>query len=271
MNAMLRVACFLCLIGPGLLGAEQPKADAFVEAWKSGKPLPAFSGSLEEAYALQRAWVPRTLDEQGVGGVKGGVVTPAGQARFGIEEPVGALLRASGRLQAGVKPRVSLKRFPGLKLETEIGFVLARDLEKLPENLAAFKQQVRSVVAVVELVAGRWETGGKLTAEQLAAVNVLAAGTIVGLEADPAAVDPGRLKLRFSKDDQPLHEAHGSDCWKGPWETAFWLAGFAHRQGISLKAGHLIICGALGKIHVAEPGRYRYDAGQLGLIEFEVE
>ena len=45
--------------------------------------------------SLQRAIEQKGPDEAGSGGVKGGVVTPAGQKRLGVTEPVGAILRAA--------------------------------------------------------------------------------------------------------------------------------------------------------------------------------
>ncbi|MDF1813310.1 MAG: fumarylacetoacetate hydrolase family protein [Verrucomicrobiales bacterium] len=248
------------------------EADPYVDAWNSGKPLPYIENlALQEAYDLQRAWVLRTLDEAGIGGVKGGVVSPGGQKAFAITEPVGAILRAGGRYEARDKPEISLQVFPGLKLETEIGFVIGKQVDQKLESVDQFKDHVSAIIPAVELISGNWQKpNGKLTAEALAAINVSAAGYIVGSPVDPAAIDPKELSLYLAKDGEQLHSAPGRDCWKGPWETGLWLTNFAQRQGINLQPGQVIICGALGQIQPAETGRYRYDAGELGVIEFSV-
>ena len=261
-------------------GDEHPLqviANRFETAWNEGMPLPAISKlkpdvTLDKAYNVQRAWVRRTLDEKGIGGVKGGVVSPGGQKWLGVEEPVGAILRASGRFNAKDAPVISMEKFPGLKLETEIGFVIGKRVVGKLVSVADFKTHVRGIVPAIELISGDWEGGeGKPNAADFAAINVSAAAYIVGEPVAPDAIDPKAITLSLSKDGKKLHEAPGSDCWKGPWETGLWLANFAHRQGITLEPGQVIICGALGKIQKAEAGNYRYDAGDLGEIRFQVQ
>lgn len=254
----------------------QQIANRVESTWQAGQPLPAISRldpniSLPQAYEIQRAWVRRTLDNAGIGGVKGGVVSPGGQKWLGVDEPVGAILRASGRFDAKDRPKILLEKFPGLKLETEIGFVVSKRIVGNIDSLEDFKAHVSATVPVIELVSGQWEGGeGKPTAADFAAINVLAAGYIIGAPVAPDAIDPKAVTLTLFKDGTKLHQAPGSDCWKGPWETGLWLANFAHRQGVFLEPGQVIICGALGKIQPAASGNYRLDAGDLGVIEFQV-
>jgi len=252
-------------------------ADQFTEAWKSSKPLPAMSHlapeiTLEEAYNIQRTWVRETLDEAGIGGVKGGVVTPGGQEWLGIEEPVGAILRASGRFAGTDAPVISLKRFPGLKLESEIGFVIGEPITKRLSTVEEFRKHVGGIVPAIELISSEWEgTEGKPTPADFAAINVTAAGYILGSPVAVDALDPMDLQLSLLRGGEIINTAEGSDCWRGPWETGLWLAQFAHRQGIELQPGQVIICSALGKIVPGEAGNYRFDTGELGAFEFSVE
>ncbi len=259
-----------------LLGSTE-LGDRFVVAWRNGKPLPSLlalesDANLEEAYAIQRDWVMRTLGDPGIGGIKGGIVTPAGQKRLGVKEPIGAILRASGRLEAKSKPTISLKQFPNLKLETEIGFVVGKKIDRPITDLDAFKKHIKAIVPIIELPAGESKMANDAPNPiDLAALNVFSSGYIVGEPADPESLDPRALKLVFEKDGTQLHEASAADNWTGPWETAHWLANFAQRQGVDLQPNHVILCGALGKIHLAEKGSYRYNAGALGHIEFTIK
>jgi len=235
-------------------------AHVFTQKWENGQALPALSALTSDpefdlAYRIQRSWVNGTLDSMGLGGVKGGVVTPGGQKFFGIAEPVGAVLRASGRFEARDKPVVDLKDWPGLKIETEIGFVIGKTIDRGMRSVDEFKKRVRSIVPVVELPAGAWTPNGGPSAVDLAAVNVTSAAYIIGEAIDLKTVDPREAGITLSKDGRLLHEATGGECWKGPWETGYWLAKFALRQGIVLKPGQVIICGALGKIQPGLSGR----------------
>ena len=252
-------------------------ADRFITAWKAGEPLPALSRiapgiTLSAAYDLQRAWVRETLDGSGIGGVKGGVVTPGGQKWLGVKEPIGAILRASGRFQGKVSPSISLEKFPGLKLESEIGFVVGKPITGELKSLEEFKEHISGIVPAVELISGQWHgTEGKPTPADFAAINVTAAGYIVGEPIEIGSVDLRSTAVILSRDGEVVNRSNGNETWQGPWQTGFWLARFAHRQGVLLEPGQVIICGALGKILDAEPGRYRYELERAGSFEFSVE
>lgn len=254
----------------------QQVANQFESAWDAGEALPAISRlrpdvTLDDGYTVQRAWVRATLNEAGIGGIKGGVVSPGGQNWLGVDEPVGAILRASGHRQAKEEPEFSLSDTVNLKFETEIGFIVDKKIERPLESVEEFREHIRAVVPAIEVLQGEWEgTDGKPTPADLAAINVSASGYIVGEPVDPSEVDPGAVTLKLEKDGEQLHEAPGSDCWKGPWETGLWLANFAHRQGVFLEPGQVIICGALGKVQKAEVGDYVFEAGDLGTIRFSV-
>ena len=251
-------------------------AQSYARAWNSAEPLPALTAlarhpDLDLAYRIQNAWVGATLDAPGVGGVKGAAVTPGAQKFLGLGEPLGAVLRASGRFEAKDKPIVYLKDWPGLKIETEIGFVIGKTIDRDLRSVDDFKSRVGAIVPVVELPAGAWKPNGGVTAVDLAAVNVTSAAYIVGQSVNPRQVDPRKTVIGLTKDGEKLHEASGEDCWKGPWQTGYWLARFAHRQGIVLKPGQIITCGALGKIHPGAGGSYVVDYGELGTIRFTLK
>jgi len=253
-------------------------ADAYADAWRAAEPLPAASRlspdiTLDQAYDLQRAWVYATAAAGGIGGVKGGVVSPAGQEQFGIREPIGAILRGGGRLDAAEEPVVIRQAdYPELVLETEIGFVIGRRIDRPLSSLAELQAHVSGIAPVIELPAGAWELPeGPSRAVDYAAANLRSAGYIVGTPTAPERLDPRNVELIFSKDGRELHRAGGDSCWEGPWETARWLALFAYRQGIALEPGQVIICGALGKVQPGEKGDYRLDAGALGSIRFSIK
>jgi len=262
----------------------QQAADRFVQAWKNDKPLPNFtelmseltgeeprsSDPLEDAYDIQRNWVRRTIEEAGIGGVKGGVVSPSGQKWLDITEPVAAILRASGRMDDGQDNSISMSDWENLSIETEIGFVIGKRIDRELKSVEEFRQHVQAVIPVVEFPAGSWDNQGKPTAADLAAINISSAAYLVGPEVEPGSVDLKSVPISLAHDGETLHSATGKDNWHGPWETGLWLANFAWRQGITLEPGQVMLGGALGQVQKAKPGSYQADYGPLGEIQFEI-
>lgn len=253
-------------------------ADQFAAAKKAKQALPALSTlkpeiTLADAYPIQRAWIHETVGRKGIGGIKGGVVTPGAQQTFGIQEPIAGVLPVNGRIDATTdKTIIRLRDFPELALETEIGFIVGKRPEKPITTLAQFKEHISGIVPIIELPGGRWEKPeGPPKAIDYAGINLNSAGYIVGKPIPTDQLDPKTVNIVFSRNGKELHRDSGANCWKGPWETGLWLAQFAHRQGISLEPGQVIICGALGAVHPGRKGKYVMDAGALGTIRFDIK
>lgn len=253
---------------PGLADASK----TFLKAYQSGKSLPALtkvmpSVSLSDGYALQKLWVKDAFSQGGIGGIKGGVVTTAAQETFGVKEPIAGVLPASGKQMHGDNVVLKISDCPGFVIETEIGFVISKRIDKKLTSVEQFLDHVEGVCPIIELPCGDWDKPeGTPAAADFAAVNLTAAGYIVG----PTSSYGDEITYNFYKDGVQLHDAYGKDNWKGPAETGLWLSQFALMQEIALKPGMVIICGALGKIHPAKVGDYVLDAGTLGKIEFSI-
>ena len=244
----------------------QAIAKYFENAYKTGEPLPPVKKiypeiSLEEAYEVQGAWVTNSLSPEGIGGVKAGVVTPESQKTFGIDTPISGILREKGKIEAKKQAKIKLADYPDLVLETEIGFVIGKTLNKVPSSIEEFQTYVAEIVPVIELAAGVWDKpGGAPSPANYIAINLLATGYIIGEGLAPDQLDPMDISLRFSYEGEELHTAKGSDNWNGPWQTALWMTAYARQQGIALEPGDIIICGALGQVHPGEKGVYTYEA-----------
>ena len=244
----------------------QDIAKLFELAYKAGEPLPQvkklYPGiSPEEAYEIQGAWVTNSLSPQGIGGVKAGVVTPGSQKTFGIDTPISGILREKGKIKANKQAKIKLADYPDLVLETEIGFVIGKPLDKVPSSIEEFQSYVAEIVPVIELAAGVWDKpGGAPSPADYIAINLLATGYIIGKGLPPDQLDPMDISIRFSYEEEELHTAKGSDNWNGPWQTALWMTAYARQQGIALEAGDIIICGALGQVHPGNKGKYTFEA-----------
>ena len=103
----------------------------------------------------------------------------------------------------------------------------------------------------------------------LAACNIAADRFIVGRPAPwRDAWDETRITLIRNGD--PVSTAPATDALGGPRAGLAWMLCEAEKRGLALGSGGLLITGACGGIHDAQPGCYQVDYGDLGMVEFTV-
>ena len=65
-------------------------------------------------------------------------------------------------------------------------------------------------------------------------------------------------------------EGHGAACLGNPVNAVAWLAGALTRLGHGLRAGDLVMSGAMAKMMPAEPGtRFDVDFGGFGSVSLD--
>ena len=153
--------------------------DGLVKAHYSGKALPQLNAiklgaTLANAYEVQGMFVSKVMKKRkGIAGFKGALVGLKGQKKFKVNKPLSAVIFQDGWLKAEDKPVVEMSQFPGIKVETEIGFIVGKTITKKIDGLFELKSHIESIVPVIELPAGKLENYGPLLAFDLAAANVL--------------------------------------------------------------------------------------------------
>lgn len=248
-------------------------ARLIVTAQRAGRRVPpasSFEPGMSEAraYAFQRAVVAAAMRRDAIAGIKGGGMTAPSQARLGGGPFLGVLPR-SGRVAPGATLRLS--NYRQLAIETEIGFELAQRISTPLPDVAMLRRYVAAIRPVIELPDNALEGGGRFTAVDLIASNVLARDFIAGPPSPPMSVDLDDLVVRLRLNGAPIHEAAGRDTFGSQWTALLWLVNHAVRHHGPLERGCLIITGALGGALMAKPGRYSADFAELGAISFSVE
>ena len=228
--------------------------DNMAAAIQSGGPLPKMPAGLglDEAYAIQKN-VVRAVAGGAVAGLKAGMTAAAGQRQFGLLHPLVGSLYAAGRLAPGA----SFASAPGVSLECEIGIVV--DANGAPKTAGPVIEVPRMAFADAED-----RTGANLTA-----CNIAADRYIVG-EQQPLRDSYGDVQITLTRDGETVCSAPASDALGGPQAALAWMLGEAHARGLALQEDMLLITGACGGIHPAQPGAYVADYGDLGTIEFTV-
>jgi 2-keto-4-pentenoate hydratase len=149
-------------------------------------------------------------------------------------------------------------------VEAEVALVLGRDVVSTDAGVADVIRATEFALAALEIVDSRienWQIGLFDTI----ADNASAAAFV--LAGDPVRLD--RIALRDARmtmlrNDQQASEGVGSACLGHPLNAAAWLARTLARAGEPLRAGDIVLTGALGPMVSAAAGD-RFEATIEGL------
>jgi 2-keto-4-pentenoate hydratase len=74
--------------------------------------------------------------------------------------------------------------------------------------------------------------------------------------------------MRLTQDGEEVSAGRGSDCLGSPLNALRWLANTARENGSPLRAGHVVLSGALGPMVAVRPGsKYVAEIDQVGSVE----
>lgn len=228
--------------------------ESMAAAVRAGEALPPMPEGLtiEAAYEVQEALV-RAVAGDALAGYKAGLTAPVGQAQFGIDHPLVGALYEAGRLESGAV----FAGGAGVSLECEMGVVI--DADGTP----------RSAGPVIEVPRIGFSRREDATGINLCACNIAADRIVAGTQS-AIRDDYGALGVTLTRDGETVLEASLDEALGGPVPAVAWMVGTLRDLGRPLADGMLLITGALGGIHPAEPGAYVADYGVLGQVTFTV-
>lgn len=213
---------------------------------------------LDAAYAVQQGLVQaRIAGGARVVGRKIGATSQAVQDQLGVDQPdFGYLLDDMDVSPRGGDTPVSMRTLLQPRVEAEVAFVLARDLD-LPEDeitIDAVRAAVDVALPALEIVDSRidqWAIGFTDTVADNASSGLFVVGTD-GRSLDD--VEPRDVEMSLTINGDERSAGTGAACLGDPLEALRWLAVQAARFGDPLRAGHLILSGALGPFVPFAPG-----------------
>ena len=231
------------------------------------------SMTIDEAYAVQRAWRDRKLAAgRHLIGHKIGLTSRAMQAAMQITTPDSGFLTDDMVFSPG--GAMDANRFPDLKIEVELAFVLSHDLVAprqrpltIPDVLAATDY----VIPAVELIAARShridpDTGRARTVIDTIADNAADAGIITGGERiDPHATDLTWVGAMLAKNNTIEETGLAGGVLGHPAIGLIWLAERYAARGWRLEAGHTVLTGSFTRpVAVANGDDFKVDFGAHG-------
>ena len=242
------------------------------DAYAGGAVPPLRDGldpvDVDGAYVVQTINT-RFWEAQGrrIVGRKAGLTAKAVQTQLGVDQPdFGALFND---MAVADGDRLDPARALQPKAEAEIAFVLARDLPDPATTPQMVADAVATVHAAIEIVDSRiadW----KITFADTVADNGSSAFFVLGREGKPLdGLDLFTCGMVMEINGAIVSLGAGAAALGHPLDAAAWLARTLALRGEPLKAGDILLTGALGPMVTLNPGDHvRAIVGGLGDASF---
>ncbi|HCA87238.1 MAG TPA: 2-keto-4-pentenoate hydratase [Streptomyces sp.] len=233
-------------------------ADALAEAARTGAVCPPVrtlfdDGDLETAYAVQQLNVQRGLAAgRRIVGRKIGLTSPAVQRQLGVDRPDFGTLFADMAVPEGGE--VPAGRLLQPKVEAEVALVLGSDLPHLECTVVDLLRATEFALPALEIVDSRvqnWDISITDTVADNASSGLYVLG---GTPVPLTGLDLRSVTMTMTRNSEVAAEGTGADCLGGPLNAAAWLASALAERGDPLRAGDLVLTGALGAMAPAAPG-----------------
>jgi 2-keto-4-pentenoate hydratase len=231
--------------------------------------LPA--GDVAAAYAVQDAQISqRVAAGARVVGRKIGLTNPAVQRQLGVDQPdFGVLLDDMDCSTAGP---ISMALLLQPKIEAEIAFVLARDLDGRSISARDVKAATAHVVAALEIVDSRI-ANWNIAIVDTVADNASSGLFVLGEQEQPLGdLDLRALTMTMWRGEDVVSAGSGADCLGDPLAAVAWLANTVRDYGRPLRAGEVVLSGALGPmVPVAAGDEFRAEIDGIGAVSAAFE
>lgn len=199
----------------------------------------------ELAYAVQDQIVENRLRAgETIVGRKIGLTSPAVQAQLGVDQPDFGVLFAD--MDVTDVDQVDTGRLLQPKVEAEIAFVLHTDLAEGDLGPDQVRAAVDYAVAALEIVDSRI-AGWDITFADTVADNGSSGLFVLGAQRRSLTdYAPVEAQMEMTVNGHGVSTGNGAACLGDPLTALGWLARTAREHGRPLRAGQVILSGALG-------------------------
>lgn len=227
--------------------------------------------SVDQAYRIQeRLMLRRFQDGEKVVGKKIGVTSQAVMNMLGVHQPDFGYLTDAMIVHQG--DAVDMSSLIQPKAEGEIAFILKRDLLGPGVGVADVIAATECVMPCFEIVDSRIRDW-KIKIADTVADNASCGVFVLGSQAvSPLKIDLQTCGMVLEKNGELVATGAGAAALGSPLNAVAWLANTLGRLGIGLKAGEVILSGALAAMFPAQRGdNFRVSIGGLGecAVRFE--
>lgn len=246
-------------------------SEELLEAEKTRIPVEPFTDrisdiTVEDAYAIQLQTIEtKVYNRARVVGKKIGLTSQAMQDMFGVREPDYGHILDNVVMMEG-QP-ISVGQFIEPRLESEICFVLNRDLKGPGVNTADVLTATAGVMPSFELIDSHFKNW-KMKIQDTVGDNASNAGIVLGGKITPITeIDLRLTGLILESNGEVIATAAGAAVWGNPVQAVAWLANKLGQYGISLHAGEIIMSGSLtAAFNVKAGSSFRATFDRLGSV-----
>lgn len=166
---------------------------------------------------------------------------------MGVHEPIYGYI-CSDMLLEQEEP-LAVKELIHPRAEPEIAFLLARDLAGPGITAAKALEATEFVAPAMEIIDSRYREF-RFTLADVIADNASSGRVVLGRSrASPRSVDLRLVEAALEKNGEVVERGLGADVLGDPAEAVAWLANKLAETGQHLKAGDLVMPGALCNAH----------------------
>jgi 2-keto-4-pentenoate hydratase len=244
---------------------------AAIRAAYAGAPIAPIRSQLisrevDTAYAIQET---NTSYWQAQGrrivGCKIGLTSPAVQKQLSVDQPDFGILFAD--MQVGEGEPVAPTRVLQPKIEAEVAFELGRDIDAAEPTASDVVRATRFVMPALEIVGSRirnWDISIMDTIADNASSGLFVLGNA---RRSLDGLDLREVAMRMTRRGAVVSEGRGAACLDNPLNAVAWLAGELGRRGRPLRAGDIVLSGALGPMVAVGPGdRFEASISEIGTV-----
>jgi 2-keto-4-pentenoate hydratase len=250
---------------------HQELADELWEADRAAKPIPPLTDrhtdlTIEDAYAIQTINIERRIAAgERVIGRKVGLTSKPMQELLGVDEPDFGVLTDAMLVEDG--DVIPLSRLVQPRMEAELAFVMSRDLAGPGISAAVALDAIAGVLPAVEVVDSR-VADWKIKLVDTVADNASSGLFVIGGRMRPVAeLDLRLLGVAVSRNGELLDTGAGAAILGNPARCVAWLANKLGSLGDGIKAGDIVLPGAVHKMVPAQPGDvFRAEYAHLGAV-----
>jgi len=254
----------------------KPAADALHAARTKRQPIPRISETygirtIEDAYAVAEANTRRAVEEgRRLSGRKIGLTSHAVQQQLGVEQPDYGVLFVDMEFVSG--DLIPADRLIQPKAEGEVAFVMGRDLERDSVGWGRFLSAIDHVLPAIEIVDSAIEDW-RITLVDTVADNASSGLYVLG--AQPRSLNESDLAecgMDFQLNGRTVSVGSGAACLRHPLRAAYWLAQTMSRLGQPLRAGDVVLSGALGPmVGIGRGDALSVCIGGLGRVDCRID
>ncbi|MEU1392853.1 MULTISPECIES: fumarylacetoacetate hydrolase family protein [unclassified Nonomuraea] len=208
---------------------------------------------LAAAYAVQAALAAaRLAGGARVTGRKIGLTSEAVQRQLGVDQPdLGVLFEDMAYADGDAIP---VGRILQPRAEAEIAFVLGADLDDGPLDAPQVRAAIEYAVAALEICGSRI-AGWDISFGDTVADNASSGAYVLGTERRTLdEFDPVAVVMSMGIGGEQVSTGTGAACLGDPIEAVVWLARMARDLGEPLRAGQVVLSGALGPMRPVAAG-----------------